>query len=358
MKIACVLGCASVMALPLGASAQSSVTVYGIMDLAMRRVSNDGADSLTSVASGGNNTSRLGFRGSEDLGGGLSARFQLEHGLQADTGTPVNANTFWDRGAWVSVASSSLGELRLGRDYVPTYTNWVRFDPFANVGVAGVGNMLPASQLGPIRSAFESNPNTLVRSNNSVQYLLPSKFGGVEGGLMFAADEDGTAANGQHKLWGVRLGYADGPLVVSAAYDETKNDITDSKDFKDGVIAASYDFGIVKLSGAWRRFKFSDSKQTNMLLAAILPVGVGQVKLSYQKADVEGTVETDDLSDNDGSQLGLGYVHSLSKRTVLYSTYSRISNSGVATFTVPGGDSGMTAGGTSWGLEAGIRHNF
>ena len=175
---------------------------------------------------------------------------------------------------------------------------------------------------------------------------------------MFAADEDGTAANGQHKLWGVRLGYADGPLVVSAAYDETKNDITDSKDFKDGVIAASYDFGIVKLSGAWRRFKFSDSKQTNMLLAAILPVGVGQVKLSYQKADVEGAVETDDLSDNDGSQLGLGYVHSLSKRTVLYSTYSRISNSGVATFTVPGGDSGMTAGGTSWGLEAGIRHNF
>ena len=94
------------------------------------------------------------------------------------------------------------------------------------------------------------------------------------------------------------------------------------------------------------------------VVAAIVPVGVGQVKLSYQKADVDGTVGTDDVSDNDGSQLGLGYVHSLSKRTALYSTYSRISNSGDATFVVPGGNSGITAGGTSWGIEAGIRHNF
>src|SRR5262249_25126319 len=113
--------------------------------------------------------------------------------------------------------------------------------------------------------------------------------------------------------------------------------------FKDGVVAASYDFGLVKLSGAWRRFKFADSRQTNMLLAAIVPVGAGQVKVSYQRANLDGTVGTADVSDNDGSQLGLGYVHNLSKRTALYATYSRISNSGVATFVVPGGNSGMTA---------------
>jgi predicted porin len=89
-----------------------------------------------------------------------------------------------------------------------------------------------------------------------------------------------------------------------------------------------------------------------------VPVGAGQVKLSYQKADVDGTVGSADVSDNDGSQLGLGYVHNLSKRTALYATYSRISNSGVATFVVPGGNSGMAAGGDSWGVEAGMRHNF
>ena len=93
-KIACVLGLAGTIASPLAARAQSSVTVYGIMDLALRRVSNDGVDSLTSMASGGNATSRLGFRGVEDLGSGLSARFQLEHGLLADTGTQAVSNTF------------------------------------------------------------------------------------------------------------------------------------------------------------------------------------------------------------------------------------------------------------------------
>lgn len=358
-KIACMLGLAGTIASPLAAWAQSSVTVYGIMDLAARYVSNDGVGSVTSLASGGSSTSRLGLRGTEDLGGGLSARFQLEHGLSADTGAPAVANTFWDRAAWVSVASNSLGELRLGRDYVPTYTNWVRFDPFSNVGVAGVGNMLAAAQVGPIRSAFASNPNTLVRSNNSAQYLLPSNLGGIEGGLMVAAGEGGTGANGQHKLWGVRLGYAAGAFVVTGAYDESKNDRTGNESFKDGVIAASYDFGVVKLNGAWRRFDFLDTKQTNILLAAVVPVGAtGQVKVSYQKADLSGRVRTTNVSDNDGAQLGLGYVHNLSKRTALYATYSRISNAGVATFVVPGGASGLTAGGNSWGVESGVRHSF
>ncbi|MDN3920078.1 porin [Pelomonas sp. PFR6] len=353
------LSLAGTIATPMAAWAQSSVTVYGIMDLAARYVANDGVGSVTSLISGGNATSRLGLRGSEDLGGGLSARFQLEHGISADTGTPAGGNTFWDRLAWVSLASNSLGELRLGRDYVPTYTNWVRFDPFSNVGVAGVGNMLPASQVGPIRSAFASNPNTLVRSNNAVQYLLPANLGGIEGGLMVAAGEGGTAANGQHKLLGLRLGYATGAWVVSGAYDETKNELTGNESFKDGIIAGSYDFGVVKLNAAWRRFDFLDSKQTNILLAAILPVGAaGQLKVSYQKADLSGRVRTTNVADNDGAQLGLGYVHNLSKRTALYASYSRINNDGVATFVVPGGASGLTAGGNSWGVESGVRHIF
>ena len=71
-------------------------------------------------------------------------------------------------------------------------------------------------------------------------------------------------------------------------------------------------------------------------VAALVPIGAGQVKLSYQKANVDGTAGAADVSDNDGYQLGLGYVHNLSKRTALYATYSRISNSGDATFVVPG----------------------
>jgi predicted porin len=256
------------------------------------------------------------------------------------------------------VASKMLGEARLGRDYVPTYTNWVRFDPFSNVGVAGVGNMLAASQTGPIRGAFVANPNTLVRSNNSIQYLLPTGLGGLEGGLMVAAGEGGTAANGQHRLWGVRLGYVTGPFVGSAAYSKTRNDLTGTQDFKDGVVAASYDFGVLKLSAAWRRLQYLNARQTNMLAAAVVPAGAGQIKLSYQRADLGGSVGAVDVSNNDANQLGLGYVHSLSKRTALYATFSRIDNRGSATFVVPGGPAGLAGGGTSSGLEAGLRHSF
>jgi predicted porin len=344
--------------LPVAAWAQSSVTLSGVMDAAARHVRNDGVGSISSLANGGNSTSRIALRGTEDLGGGLSARFLLEHGLLADTGAPAAAATFWDRGAWVGVASSTLGELRLGRDYVPTYSNWVRFDPFSNVGVAGVGNLLAASQTGPIRGAFVANPNTLVRSNNSIQYLLPAGLGGLEGGLMVAAGEGGTAANGQHRLWGVRLGYAMGPVVGSAAYNETRNDITATRDFKDGVVAVSYDFGLLKLSTAWRRLQYIDSRQTNLLAAAVVPIGAGQVKLSYQRADLSGRVGAVDVSHNDAHQLGLGYVHSLSKRTALYATFSRIDNHGGATFVVPGGAAGLAGGGTSSGVEAGVRHSF
>ncbi|HET7864042.1 MAG TPA: porin [Burkholderiaceae bacterium] len=357
-KIACALGLAGAMTSPVAAWAQSSVTVFGIVDAAVRYVKNDGVGSVTSLASGGNSTSRVAFRGVEDLGSGLSARFLLEHGLLTDTGQQALASAFWDRGAWVSLSSNALGEVRLGRDYVPTYTNWVRFDPFSNVGVAGVGNMLAASQTGPIRGAFAANPNTLVRSNNSVQYLLPTGLGGVEGGLMVAAGEGGTAAAGQDKLWGVRLGYATGPVVVSAAYDETRNDITGEQDFKDGVVAASYDFGVLKLSGAWRRLEYVNSKQTNLLAAAVVPIGQGQIKMSYQKADLDGRVGAVDVSNNDAYQIGLGYVHNLSKRSALYATYSRIDNSGNATFVVPGGAAGLVGGGASSGVEAGLRHSF
>ena len=197
-------------ALAAPAWSQSSVTLYGIADLGVRHVRNDGAGSINSLASGNNATSRIGLRGREDLGGGLVAGFNLEAGISADTGSSASASQFFDRAANVGLASRTLGEIRLGRDYVPTYSNWVRFDPFSNVGAAGVGNLISAAPLGPVRSAFGSSPNTLVRSNNALHYLLPAGLGGLEGGLMVAAGEGGTAAAGQHKLYSARIGYAAG----------------------------------------------------------------------------------------------------------------------------------------------------
>lgn len=338
--------------------AQSSVTVFGVADLAARSVHNEGAGSVKSLVSGSNSTSRIGFRGVEDLGDGLSAGFHLEAGMLLDSGSSVSSTQFFDRRSTVSLSSRRWGEVRAGRDFVPSYVSWTRYDPFGYVGVAGSNNMVSATPIGPIRSAFGTAPNTTVRSSNSIQFLLPAGLAGVEGGLMVAAGEGAVAGSGTHKVLGVRLGYAAGPFGVGAGHTRTENSLTIADKFEDTVLAASYDFGVVRLSGAWRRFSLGSPRQTNMLVGAVVPIGLGDLRLSYVKADFDGKVGTTDISAAGATQLGLGYVYNLSKRTALFATASRISNEGVATLTVPAGAAGLKPGGTSSGYEAGIRHNF
>jgi predicted porin len=188
------------------ASAQGSVTLSGIADAAARYVKNEGRGSMKSMVSGSNSTSRIVIRGTEDLGDGLVAGFHLEHGLLLDTGQTASTSQFWDRRSTLSLGSKTFGELRAGRDFVPSYVNWSRYDPFSYVGVAGSNNLISATPSGPIRNAFGSNPNTTVRSSNALQWLLPSGWGGLEGAVMVAAGEGGTAASGQHKVVGARLG--------------------------------------------------------------------------------------------------------------------------------------------------------
>ncbi len=338
-------------------SAQTAnVTLFGVADAAVRMVRNDGLSSVNSMVSGSNATSRWGIRGSETLVDGLSASFWLESGVALDTGAIIT--NLFDRRSTLSLSSRSLGELRLGRDFIPSYSNWSRFDPFSYVGTASSSNLVSATPLGPIRSAFAANPNTTVRSSNAVQYLLPQGIGGIEGGLMYAPDEAGTAANGSHKVFGARIGYAAGPLVVSMAITNTENNLNPGIKFKDSVVAGSYDFGVVKLSAALREFKIINAKQTNVLLGLTAPLGAGDLKLSYNRADLKGSVGTNNIGANDGNQFGAGYVYNLSKRSAIYGTYSRITNKAAATFVVPGGAPGLLGGRSSSGIELGLRHTF
>ncbi len=338
--------------------AQSSVTVFGIMDSAARHVDNEGRGSIASLVSGSNSTSRLGFRGTEDLGGGLSAGFHLEHGLLLDTGTPASATQFWDRRATVSLVSKPYGEIRAGRDFVPSYVNWTRFDPFSYVGVAGANNFINATPLGPIRSAFGAGGNTTVRSSNSVQYLLPGDLGGLEGHVMVAAGEGGTAAAGQHKLVGMRLGYVTSNYGISAAHTRSENDLTVAGAHKDSAIGGNVLIGNVNLTAAYRQFEYGQAKQSNLLIGAVAAVGAGQIKASWHRVNLKGRVGATGIDANDATQLGLGYVYNLSKRTALYTTASRIDNKGAATFVIPGGPAGIAGGRNSTGYEAGLRHTF
>ncbi len=342
----------------LAAGAQN-VTLGGIADAAVRHVSNQGRGGVSSLVSGGNSTSRIIIRGSEDLGGGLAAGFHLEHGILLDSGTQANGTMFWDRRSTVSLISKQWGELRAGRDFVPSYSNWSRYDPFSYVGVAGSNNFVSASPVGPLRSAFGSGANTTVRSSNALQYLLPGGLGGWEGGLMAAAGEGGTAAAGQHKVLGARLGYATKTFNIAAALTRSENNLTGSNQLDDLALGGSYDLGIIKLSAAWRRFEIGDARQTHTLLGAWLPAGTnGQFKLSWNQVDLAGRVGSTAIGANGASQLGLGYVHELSKRSVLYGTVSRVDNKGASTYVIPGGASGLAGGGNSSGVELGMRHSF
>ncbi|ACB32988.1 porin, gram-negative type [Leptothrix cholodnii SP-6] len=356
-KIVIVLGLAS-LGLSHGAHAQSSVSVSGVLDAGLRNVSNSGLPALTTLVSGSNATSRLAVQGTEDIGGGLSAGFHLEHGLNVANGTATTATQFWDRRATVSLADSRFGEWRLGRDFIPTYTNWSRYDPFGHVGAASAGNLVSTTPVGPLRNSFGTNPNTTVRANSEVQWLLPKNLGGVEGSVMLTKAGDTSAASGANNVKGFRLGWSGGPLSVGLAHTRTRNDLTVAGALTDSSVGGIYNFGVVRLSAVVRHIKQADAKQTNQLLGAWVPVGAGEIRLSVQRADLSGRVGAAVVDANDAVQVGLGYVRSLSKRTALYTTWARIANSGAGTRTISGGTSGMAGGGTSKAIELGLRHNF
>lgn len=327
-----------------GAYAQSSVTLFGIIDEAARYTKN-GDLKLKSLVSGGINSSRFGVRGVEDLGGGLKAGFWLESGFNADTGAQSDGSRFWNRRTTVSLIGN-FGELRLGRDFTPTYTAWSDFDVFGDNGVAASGKF--DSSLGTAR-------DTGTRADNQIMYLLPSNIGGVYGRAAVASGE-GTAGK---KYVGGRIGYAAGAFDVSAAYGQTEvAPLFGDDKFKVAVLGASYDLGVVKLMGYYRQSKFADQKLAAYSLGAVAPLGLGQLKASYTRANASGTnaVGTN-VAANDADQFALGYVYNLSKRTAVYGTAAYVKNKGSAAFNVNSALA-LAAGQKSTGAEVGLRHAF
>ncbi|MDO8419003.1 MAG: porin, partial [Rubrivivax sp.] len=149
------------------ASAQSSVTLFGVVDMSVRTVDNDNG-SRTVMANDANASNRLGFRGVEDMGGGLRAGFWIEGGMTPDNGTASGQT--WQRRSTVSLMGG-FGELRLGRDYTPTFWNHTVFDPFGTNGVGSQTN---------VQTTAGSGATSLVRANNTIGYFLPA-MGGLYG---------------------------------------------------------------------------------------------------------------------------------------------------------------------------------
>jgi predicted porin len=322
------------------ASAQSSVTLFGTVDLSAKYVKNDGSIKRVSLSQDGINSSQLGFRGVEDLGGGLKASFILLSGVSADTGRDSGdtAGKAFNRKATVSLLGG-FGEVRLGRDYTPTFWNNTIFDAF---GTNGLGD---SSHVGV--SLLQA---TFVRADNSIQYFLPSNIGGVYGQFMVAAAEGVVPG----KYIGGRVGFAAGPFDIAGAYSQSG--ITGSTEkAKDFNIGGSYDLGVVKLMGYYDQTKALTAKLTRISGSVVVPLGQGEIHAGYSQGKLN------DAANSKAQQLALGYVYNLSKRTAVYSTLSSLSNKGAAVQSVAGGTAATaapTAGGKSKGFEVGVRHFF
>ncbi len=322
------------------ALAQSSVTLFGIMDVNVRNVSQkvggvkDAANSLTTMSQDGAASSRLGFRGVEDLGGGMSAGFWLEGGLNPDTGTSGGLNFL--RRSTVSLMGG-FGEVRLGRDYTPTFFNHAVYDPFGFIGVGSSTSMYGSTSVG-------ADMATLVRSNNSIQYFSPN-MSGFQAQIMYGFKE--VSANSSASDYaGLRLTYGAGPLSVAfATASEGVN--TATEDVSRSNIGASYDLGFMKpmFQYTTSKEKVSDTKATNLLIGLTAPMGPGLIKASYVRTEAEaGGVGTD------GSQFAVGYEYGLSKRTALYGNLATLK-----------ADAGLISNAAELkrrSIEVGVRHAF
>lgn len=324
----------------LGASAQSNVTVYGVADVYVQ-IGNGGSGSASSVQSGGVQGSRVGFEGSEDLGSGLRAVFQLETGLALDTGTVTQGGTFWGRHAYVGLSSADFGSLTVGRQCTPLFIAADAADPFST----GLG------------SVVSSGIMTLVggpRANNSVVYATPT-WGGFSSTWMAAA---GEGVKG--RSFGADLRYASEKLMVALTLTQQDPPAAGMARARSALLSGAYDFGAFKLMGAAQAVKHANFVATQddrqeFYIGAQVPIGAGTVQAVY------GGGKTKGIAGSKASELSLGYDHALSKRTNLYVIGSRIDNGTLTAFTTDGstgsGPSAVTGHGVS-AVQVGMRHRF
>lgn len=349
--------------------AQSSVSVYGVVDLAISSYRGEGAGSRQMLTSGDNQASRIGFKGYESLGGGMLAGFELESGLDADTGAGQVTNTnnqpsgnagngglTFNRKSYVYLQGKDWGQVRLGRDYTPAFWNLFAYDPF-RVGVGISGHVINGATV------------TGFRASNSVGYFSPGctsfqcKGWFFQGMYAFGenASDDPVKKIGKRdgNLHAFRLGYGGENFDVAIASTTTKNAV--AGDYAQRNIGASYLWQGYRLMGLLGENKTGNAIATQgganrvrfWQVGAWVPVGTGYIPVSYMQ------LRRNDTADSSARKLAIGYVYPLSKRTALYGTYAYATNKGALSIPV-GGSQGPTpiAGGNASGFDLGIRHAF
>ena len=335
------------------AQAQSSVVIYGTVDAGFVSERGGKAGSVNKLDSGVASASRLGFKGTEDLGSGLSALFVLEAGFGVDNGAQGKDEGLFGRQSYVGLSSKTAGTLTLGRQYTPWYNTLSKVaDPFA-VGYAGSAkNLFPAN----------------TRTSNTVLYTSPN-YNGFDADVAYTFGEK-AESNKYGRQIGASAGYSNGPLNARLAYNNTSNEATAEGSARNWLAAANYDFAVAKAyvaygvnkgaksslrnNGDVNAFNYISAKtsddSTTALIGATVPVGpAGTVMASIIHVNDKNS------SNADANQFALGYSYALSKRTSTYASYAKISNKNRAGYTV-GNNSNVGTGDKAFNV--GVRHSF
>jgi predicted porin len=317
MKKRMIGGAAAALAMAMsGAQAQSSLQLMGTIDgfVGSMRMAGD-AGRTPVVNSGGMTTSWFGFKGTEDLGGGLKANFALTSFLQADIGQPGRfaGDPFFSRDANVGL-SGGFGRISVGRDLAPNFLPTVIFNPF---GDSFTFSPLVLHANVPLFNGTNWAPTTPSDTGwgNEIVYTTPD-FGGLSGNVHYQLGEV-TNDTGPHNV-GANLLYFHGPLAATAFYERDQISNPVPAPFAGGAVktdwmlGASYDFTAVKAYATYGKARSSLANPTakTVSLGASVPVGAGKVLAGVARTKV-------DLGDT-RTTTTVGYDHNLSKRTDVY----------------------------------------
>ena len=296
------------------AFAQSSVTIYGRLNETVERRKVGTADPVWVLA---NNSSRIGFKGTEDLGGGLKAGFQIEHGFSPDTGAA--AGTFWGRQSEVNVGGG-FGLLRLGNFTSEAY--------FATADYISMHNHDTGSSSDALYAY-------LGRDSNKIAYRTPTMLGGLTAEGAVSLSEN----SGFGRTHDVALNYANGPLQLGAGYQRLS--LGGKNQF---AVRGLYEIGSFVVGAYVQRDTnaYGSGKRTTSRLSGMYTLGSSEIH-----ANVGSAGKYSNVPNSGASQFTLGYNYNLSKRTKVYSYYTKVDAKAGNTYT-----NDFTS------VAVGIRHNF
>jgi len=348
------------------AFAQSSVTLYGVVDMSVESVKGNTAGKSTTfnrVSSDNLATSRIGFKGVEDLGGGLKAKFQLESGLKTDTGAFGDSARAFNRAAWVGLASAEAGELRIGRQ-----DSLIGAQIADAISAQAYDASVVAGTLGGV---------TYRRIDNALTYIAPTFVPGLTLSAQYstavgvnAATAENTAGSNTDRAYGFAANFVQGPVSAGVSYINVNTIANGNQENVGLFLYGAYDLGVAKLTAYYNDDtndgqRAVDGRRLYGINAAV-PVATGlTVTGGYGYAQNVGTTVSGtgfgatplkNVKHDNAGIITLKAQYDLSKRTAVYALFTEVQNGD----NVKLGLSGVATSNdkSARGLAVGVRHAF